>query len=102
LSLEGIPQHAWTKEVADDVLCDEAIIHYVNEETMDKSDQRSFNCWAFSRDPSRIPQEVLLTLTNHEGSLMDRTRVHFSRLREVKQDHVFRVLVHIDTIEDLL
>jgi hypothetical protein len=38
LCLEGIPQHAWSKEVVDMVLCDEAIIHHVNEETMDKTD----------------------------------------------------------------
>lgn len=33
LSLEGIPQHAWCQEIADKVLCDEAIIHFVDEDT---------------------------------------------------------------------
>jgi hypothetical protein len=28
--------------------------------------------------------------------------VHFNRPREVKQSHVFRVLIHIDAVEDLL
>jgi hypothetical protein len=60
LSLKGIPQHAWTKEVADVVLCDEAIIHHVNEETVDRIDQRSFNYWTFSKDPSRIPNKSFL------------------------------------------
>jgi hypothetical protein len=27
---------------------------------------------------------------------------HFSRLRAVKQSHVFRVMVHINAVEDLL
>jgi hypothetical protein len=44
LSLEGIPQHAWYKEVADKVLCDEAIIHHVSEDSLRRTDQRAFEC----------------------------------------------------------
>jgi hypothetical protein len=55
LCIEGIPQHAWLREVADKVLCDEAIIHHIEENTLERTNQRTFNCWAFSRDPSRIP-----------------------------------------------
>lgn len=33
LSIEGLPQHAWFTEVASKVLCDEAFIHYVEEDT---------------------------------------------------------------------
>jgi hypothetical protein len=34
--------------------------------------------------------------------LAARAQIHFNRPREVKQGHVFRVLVHIDAVEDLL
>jgi hypothetical protein len=55
LCIEGIPHHAWSKEVADKVLDDEAFIHHVEQETVEKIDQRSFNCWVFCKDPSRLP-----------------------------------------------
>jgi hypothetical protein len=54
LSIEGIPQHAWSQEIADKILCDEALIHHVEECTRKRIDQRAYNCWAFSKDPSRI------------------------------------------------
>lgn len=31
LCIEGIPQHAWYEEIAEKCLCDEAIIHHVEE-----------------------------------------------------------------------
>jgi hypothetical protein len=51
ISLEGLPQHAWFKDVADKVHGDEALIHHVDEETALRSDQRAFVCWALSEDP---------------------------------------------------
>jgi hypothetical protein len=41
LCLEGIPQHAWCRETAEKVLVDEALIHHVEEATLDRSDQCS-------------------------------------------------------------
>lgn len=42
LSLEGLPQHAWFQEVANKVMCDEALIHHVEEETQSRVDQRAY------------------------------------------------------------
>jgi hypothetical protein len=66
LGIEGIPQHAWTQEIADKVLCDEGIIHHVEESTRRKIDQRIFQCSAFCKDPSQIPQTMFLTLPEKE------------------------------------
>jgi hypothetical protein len=55
LSLEGMTQHAWSQELADKILCDEAIVHHVEKSSRQKMDFRAFCCWAFSKDPSRIP-----------------------------------------------
>jgi hypothetical protein len=55
LSLEGMPQHAWSLELADKILCDEVIVHHVEENTRKRVDFRAFFCWAFSKEPSRIP-----------------------------------------------
>jgi hypothetical protein len=55
LSIEGIPQFAWCQEIANKILCDEAMIHHVEEGTRRRLDHRLYQCWAFSKDPSRIP-----------------------------------------------
>jgi hypothetical protein len=102
LSLEGIPQHAWFREVADQVLCDEAIVHHVLEDTLRRTDQRAFECWAYCKDPSRIPQVVYLSLAQFDPDSARGVQVHFVRPRNVQWSHVFRVLIHIDAVEDLL
>jgi hypothetical protein len=33
LSIEDILQHAWTQDIAEKVLCDEPVIHHVEENT---------------------------------------------------------------------
>jgi hypothetical protein len=66
LCIEGILQHAWCKEVVEKVVCDEALIHHVEEASVDRSDQRSFNYWVFTKDPSKIPQTIFLSLLSHE------------------------------------
>jgi hypothetical protein len=101
LSLEAIPQHAWSQEIAEKVLCDEAIIHHVKGCTRLKTDQHCYPCWAFSKDPSKIPQVVFLTLASNEKEFYSDAQVHFVRPRGVKQAHVFKVLVHLDVVKDL-
>jgi hypothetical protein len=44
LCLEGIPQHAWYLDIASKVLCDEVVIHHVEEETRRRLDQRAYCC----------------------------------------------------------
>lgn len=83
------------------MLCDKALIHHVEEDTMDRYDQRTFNCWAFTKDPSRIPQSVFLSLLTPEVEIGNRELVQLSR-RAVKKCHVFKVFIHIDVVEDLL
>jgi hypothetical protein len=102
LCLEGIPQFAWCKEVADKVLGDEAFIHSVKEDTIQRVDHRAYNCWAICKDPSRIPQMVYLSLAKHEVQERNMVQVHRFRPRSIKHAHVFHVLIHIDAVEDLL
>jgi hypothetical protein len=44
LSIEGIPHHAWFKEVADKVVGDEVCIHFIEECARKKIDLRAFDC----------------------------------------------------------
>jgi hypothetical protein len=100
LSIEGIPQYAWSHEIAAKVLGDEAFIHHVKEATRKRIDRHTYQCWAFSLDPSHIPQIVFLTMIDSEVEIV--TDVHFIRPRKVKKGHVFKVLIYIDVVEDLL
>jgi hypothetical protein len=102
LFIEGIPQHAWSQEIADKVLCDEAVIHNVEESTRRKLDMRAFQYWVFSKDPTKISQVVFLTLTEHEASRSADAQIHFIKPCGVQQAHVFKLLIHVDVVEDLL
>jgi hypothetical protein len=102
VSIEGLPHHAWSQDVAAKVLGDEAFIHHIEESTRKKVDLHTFHCWTFSSDPSRIPQVVFLTMVKNEVQVYSDLPVHFTRPREVKKGNVFKVLVHIDVVEDLL
>jgi hypothetical protein len=42
--LEGLPSHAWYREVAKKALCDEAVIYHVDQETINRVDQRTYDC----------------------------------------------------------
>lgn len=101
LSLEGIPYHAWNQDTANKILCDETVIHHVDIETMRKSDLRAYVCWAFCQHRNMIPRVVYLTLVKRTGELRDSAQVHFTRPRSMKRGTVFRILVHIDYVEDL-
>lgn len=102
LSIERIPQHTWFQDVVEKVLCDEASIHDIEEETSRRMDQRAYRCWTFTKDPSAIPLTVYLTLAKHDPDLRRIARVHFMRPRKIKFGCAFRVLIHIDAVEDLM
>jgi hypothetical protein len=102
LSLEGIPHHAWSREIVAKVLCDEAIVHHVKEYIIRHVDQRVFQCWAICKDPSIIHQTIYLFLVKYEADPRINAQVHFVIPREARSSHVFRVLIHIDVVEDLM
>lgn len=102
LSIEGIPQHAWFQEIAEKVLCDECVIHCVDEATLRREDQRAYVCWGFAQDPSRIPQLVYLTLVDLARDPRRDAQVQFTRPRRMKSGATFCILIHIDYIEDLM
>jgi hypothetical protein len=56
----------------------------------------------FSRDSSRIPQTVYLTIIKNEDDGLSYSQVHFIWPRGVKKAHVFKILPHIDVVDDLL
>jgi hypothetical protein len=101
LCIEGIPQHAWCNEVAEKALCDEARIQHVEEASTDRTNQRCFNYWVLTKDPSRIPHTMFLSMLNYEVDPWKHEGAHFNRPKSVKQSHVFRVLIPINAVEDI-
>jgi hypothetical protein len=82
------------------VLGDVAIIHHVDQASHRREYQRFFVCWAFCHNPSQIPQLMYLTLADRHAD--PRLDVHLQFLPcTMKQGHTFRLLIHIDSIEDL-
>jgi hypothetical protein len=101
LYVEGLPYHAWFPETIDKILGDEVVVHHVDQVSRRREDLRFFVCWAFCHNPSRIPQMAYLTLVDRPGDPRLDAHMHFSRPWNVKRGHVFRILVHIDSVEDL-
>jgi hypothetical protein len=87
--------------VVDKVLYDEAIIHFVEEETAERSDQCTYRCWAYCKDPSKLPHVVFVSLSDHDQGGNQAAQIHFVRPKGFKHSHVFKVLIHTDTVEDL-
>jgi hypothetical protein len=75
---------------------------HVEEVTLKKVDLMTFDCWVLCKDPSRIPQMVYMLLGKSEPGLGGVVHVQSFRPREYKNNHVVRVLIHVDTVEDLL
>jgi hypothetical protein len=87
--------------MAERVLGDEALIHHVDQASRHREDFRYFVCWVFSWNPSRIPQLVYLTLSDRLDDPRLEAQLHFSRPRNIRRGQVFKVLVHIELVEDL-
>jgi hypothetical protein len=49
-----------------------------------------------------LPHTVFLTLAKHERVNNRSAQVHFTRPREAKHINIFKVIIHIDVVEDLL
>jgi hypothetical protein len=65
-------------------------------------DQRVFQCWVICKDPLKVPQMIFLSPAKYEPDPRRSAQVHFARPRQALDCHVFKILIHIDAIEDLL
>ncbi|KAL6896938.1 hypothetical protein ACP4OV_007510 [Aristida adscensionis] len=92
LCLEGIPIHAWTQQVVNKVVSKMCSVHYIEENSLNHSDTRSLNLWAWVNDPSKIAKVDKLTfnlpLAVTPNPAMGRVGL------------MFRVLIHLDLLED--
>ncbi|KAL6641833.1 hypothetical protein ACP70R_020014 [Stipagrostis hirtigluma subsp. patula] len=102
LYLEGVPLHAWNEDVVAKIICDECVLHYVEENTRNRTDTRFYELWAYARDPFAIPQRVYLTVADPDVRRPNAYQVTLDRPTEIKRGFVYTVLIHLDSAEDLL
>jgi len=69
LCIEGLPAHAWSEEVAAKIIGQHCAIHYVERQSLRQDRTRTYDLWAWSANPSKIPKIVLLTLTDPDREL---------------------------------
>ena len=93
LRLEGVPVHAWNKDVAAQIIGSHCAIHVLDEKTMPRKRTRTFDLWAWCEDPSKIPREVRLTITDPDREMEDP--------RGIKHGLSYRVLIHLEVVDDL-
>jgi hypothetical protein len=87
------------------VVGDETCIHFIEECTRKKTDLRAFHCWAFCKDPFRIPQTVFMSLIcvdfDGRGEHINNPS-YIARPRNGRNAHVFRLLIHLEVVEDVM
>jgi hypothetical protein len=94
--IEGVPVHCWAEEVASKVLGKSCAVHYLEETTRRRQRTRSFDLWVWCSDPSDIPMEVLLTVTEP-----DRGHPHHDEPVGLKRGQVYVLRNHLEVVEDL-
>jgi hypothetical protein len=94
--IEGVPVHCWAEEIATLVIGKDCAIQYLEETTRRRQRTRSFDLWAWCRDPCGIPMEVVLTVTEP-----DRGHPHRDDPIYVKRGQVYVLRNHLEVVEDL-
>jgi hypothetical protein len=64
LRIEGVPVHAWSEQVAAQVIAPHCAIHYVEGYSRRQDRTRTYDLWAWCSDPSKIAKRVLLSVTD--------------------------------------
>ncbi|XP_066347861.1 uncharacterized protein [Miscanthus floridulus] len=69
-------------------------IDYIEKASLDRADTRALCVWAWTHNPSDIPKVTWLTLSCRKAEL------HTSQSARGRRGLTFRVLVHLDLVED--
>lgn len=107
--IEGIPMHVRTDKAAAKVIGRKCSIHYVEEYSRRRNYNRTFDLWIWTDEPRAIPRggTFAITSADEEGLATDIPLPDLEPLRnpppsEPKKGWTYNVLVHVDTLEDLL
>jgi hypothetical protein len=97
LCLEGIPLHAWNESIAKRAVARAYELDYVDKMSLDRKDTRGLFLWASTHNPSDIPKVTWLTLCGRMAEFHNGAALPPSCGR---QGLTFKVLVHLDLVED--
>ncbi|CAN6276845.1 unnamed protein product [Urochloa humidicola] len=103
LRIEGLPPHAWSEEIAGKVIGQNCAIHYVEGPARRQDRTRSYDLWAWSANPSKIPKKVLLTITDPDREIPtgDDVELYHNPPRGYKGAFDYKLHIHLDVVEDL-
>lgn len=90
LVLEGIPPHAWDREVAEDLLGSSCLVDMVAPETSARRDLSAFRLSAWTADPDAIPSLRWLAIPEPglSAPLMEPSLLQY------------KILIHLDSVMD--
>ncbi|CAD6258250.1 unnamed protein product [Miscanthus lutarioriparius] len=94
LCLEGISLHAWNESIDKRAVTRACDLDYIEKSSLDRADTRALCVWAWTHNPSDIPKVTWLTLSCRK------TEAHSSQTARGRRGLTFRVLVHLDLVED--
>ena len=94
LCLEGIPLHAWNESIAKRAVARACDLLYVEQASANCEDTRALCLWAWTHNPSDIPKVTWLTLSCRKAEF------HNGPPARGRRGLTFRVLVHLDLVED--
>uniref|UniRef100_A0ACD5UP28 Uncharacterized protein n=1 Tax=Avena sativa TaxID=4498 RepID=A0ACD5UP28_AVESA len=101
LHVEGLPPYVWRPEIVNHMLSRKCAVQRLVDGFSTMEVTSSFGLWAWTSDPHRIPKILWLTFANKAlGVLSTLVRVSEDRPDQLKRGITFRVLLHLDTIED--
>ncbi|KAM0855101.1 hypothetical protein ACQ4PT_049994 [Festuca glaucescens] len=101
LCLEGVPPYGHTPYVAERIIARRCSFDRLDDSSALMTNARSLDCWAWTANPSSIPKVVWLTFTSRgAGGLASEVFVHEVRPTSSKRGATFRILVHLDLMED--
>ncbi|XBJ20347.1 hypothetical protein VPH35_011188 [Triticum aestivum] len=90
LVLEGVPPHAWDREVTEDLLGSSCLVDMVAPETSVRQDLSAFKLSAWTTEPDAIPSLRWLAIPKpgQSAPLMEHTMLQY------------KILIHLDSISD--
>ncbi|CAO2191243.1 unnamed protein product, partial [Urochloa humidicola] len=103
LRIEGVPVHAWSEETVAKVIGPNCAIHYVEGQSRRRDRTRTYDLWAWSSNPSKIPKRVMLTITDpdREHTAADDVELYYDPPHGIKGALDYKLHVHFDVVEDL-
>jgi len=100
LCLEGVPAYGHTPFVAERIIARRCSFDRLVSVSTSPASARSLDCWAWTANPSSIPKVVWLTFTSRSNGLRGEVLVNDVCPTGTKRGATFKVIVHLDTMED--